>query len=131
MPNRVNIVITNDPDISFFGCDMVNSIDDAIYKANYWSDSDEIFIIGGGSIYNQFFDMANRLYITKVHKTFDGDTYFPPITDNICMTQMGIQGKFQYLSVSKTFIRYGRTSSLLSKMFWIILSGVLVLKFIK
>jgi dihydrofolate reductase len=42
----------------------------------------ENFIIGGGSIYNQFMPYADKLYITRVHKDFEADTFFPEILEN-------------------------------------------------
>ena len=81
LPKRYNIVITDNKDISFFGCEMAYSIDDAIYKSDNWSKDGEIFVIGGGSIYKQFFNYADKLYITKVHENFEGDTYFPIINN--------------------------------------------------
>jgi len=74
LPNRVNIVITDVPGETFEGCEMAYSIDDAIDKC---PDHDECFIIGGGMIYKQFMDHADKLYITFVHKEFPADTYFP------------------------------------------------------
>lgn len=81
LPKRTNIIITDDPDSSFEGCVMVFSIDDAIQKAKYWDDSGEVFVIGGGSIYKQFIDKADKLYITKVHESFEADTFFPDISE--------------------------------------------------
>lgn len=81
LPKRINIVITDDYDISYDGCIMAYGINDSIEKANYWSKEDEIFVIGGGSIYKQFFDLSDKLYITKVYEKFDADTFFPEIND--------------------------------------------------
>ena len=47
------------------------------------SPDEEVFIIGGGSIYRQFMPMADRLYITHVHKKAPADIYFPEIDLNI------------------------------------------------
>lgn len=89
LPKRINIVITDDPDVVFDGCVMAHSIDDAMIKADFWTaggidfiGNDEVFVIGGGSIYRQFFDKADKLYITKVHETFDADTFFPIINSD-------------------------------------------------
>jgi len=79
LPKRTNIVITNDYDISYKDCIMAYSIEDSLTKAEYWSNSDEVFVIGGGSIYEQFMEISQKLYITKVHHKFDADTYFPHI----------------------------------------------------
>jgi len=76
LPNRKNIVITDDNKDNFDSCVMVHSIEDAIEKCD---DVLENFIIGGGSIYRQFLPFANKLYLTKIHKSFEADTFFPEI----------------------------------------------------
>ncbi len=83
LPNRINIVLTDNHEITFEGCVMAYDIEDALNKAlNLSSEDSEVFIIGGGSIYRQFFDIADRLYITKVHEEFDADTFFPFIEED-------------------------------------------------
>ena len=80
LPNRTNIVITDIPDEKIDDCIMAYSIEDAIEKMD---SGKENFIIGGGSIYRQFLPLADKLYITRVHKEFDADTFFPEIDKNI------------------------------------------------
>jgi dihydrofolate reductase len=79
LPNRRNIVISDIPGEEIPGCDMAYSIDSAIEKAD--SDS-ENFIIGGASIYRQFFPLAQKLYITRVYENTDADVFFPEIKDD-------------------------------------------------
>ncbi len=79
LPNRTNIVITDNPDDSFEGCITVFSIEEAIASC---SDDKENFIIGGGSIYTQFMPHANKLYITHIHKLFDADIFFPELKED-------------------------------------------------
>ena len=76
LPNRKNIVITDDPDDHFEGCTTVFSIDEALKLC---IPSEETFIIGGASVYSQFLPYSNRLYLTKVYQDFDGDVFFPEI----------------------------------------------------
>lgn len=76
LPKRRNIVITDVPEESFEGCEMAASIEDAMYLV---AEDDEAFIMGGGSIYKQFLKHADKLYLTKVHASFDADTFFPQI----------------------------------------------------
>lgn len=76
LPNRRNIVITDNPDEKFDRCEMVFSIDEAVKAVK---NEAEAFIIGGGMIYSQFFPVAGKLYLTLVHQDFDGDVYFPEI----------------------------------------------------
>lgn len=79
LSNRQSIVITDDPDDHFEGCLTVSSIEAALALCN---PSEENFIIGGASIYRQFLPLAYRLYLTKVHKDFDGDVFFPYVDYN-------------------------------------------------
>jgi dihydrofolate reductase len=80
LPGRTNIVVTDIPGESFEGAIMAYSIEDALIKCNK---EEEIFIIGGGTIYRQFMLLADRLYITHVHKSGPADVYFPVIDKSI------------------------------------------------
>jgi len=80
LPNRKNIVLTDNPAETIEGAVTAYSIDDALSKC---VKSEEAFIIGGGSIYRQFMPIADRLYITHVHKKAPADIYFPAIDMNI------------------------------------------------
>lgn len=82
LKNRTNIVISNDYDVQFDGCIMAYSIDEAIEKSVHLVEEfDEVFVIGGGSIYKQFIDIAHKLYITRIDADIEGDTYFPEIDE--------------------------------------------------
>lgn len=80
LPGRKNVVITDIPDETFEGAVTAYSIDDSVSKCER---SEEIFIIGGGSIYRQFIDIADKLYITHVHRKSEADVYFPEINPGI------------------------------------------------
>jgi dihydrofolate reductase len=78
LPNRTNFVITHDPLFKADGITTVLSLDDAIAKAKLAPGSQEIFIIGGGSVYQEAIDRADRLYLTVVDAVAPGaDTFFP------------------------------------------------------
>ncbi|MHA7110570.1 dihydrofolate reductase [Sunxiuqinia elliptica] len=79
LPNRRHIVISDQADDHFEGCEVVSSLEAAIEKVK---DEKEAFIIGGGMIYKQFYPMANKLYLTVVHQDFEADVYFPEIDYN-------------------------------------------------
>src|SRR5450432_2012376 len=78
LPGRINIVITNRPNWQPEDVFVVNNIDDAIEKAKE-ADAREIFIIGGGEIFKQTINIVSRIYLTRVHTTIDGDTFYPEI----------------------------------------------------
>lgn len=80
LPNRTNIVITNNPnmynDAEFM--DLFNATLYLIYNKN-----DDIFIIGGGKIYEELLPMCDRVYVTKIFKDHDQvDTYFPNLDES-------------------------------------------------
>ena len=76
LPNRVNIVISRSKDLKIEGCTVVNSLEKAIDVANQQTDKNEIFIIGGEKIYTLAETIANKLYLTKVIATLEGDAFF-------------------------------------------------------
>ena len=76
LPKRTNIVITRNPDYKPEGALVAQSLEAAIELAK---GDDEIFVIGGGEIYRQAMSIADRLYITHVECSYEGDTTFPDI----------------------------------------------------
>ena len=76
LPDRRSLVISDIPGELIDGCMMAYSIEDAVSKCD---PAEENFIIGGASIYKQFLPLADHLYITSVHKSFEGDVFFPEI----------------------------------------------------
>ena len=76
LPNRTHVVITRNRDYRKEGAVVVHSMDDALKVAE--GDA-QPFIIGGGEIYTIGMDVADKIELTRVHGTFDVDTYFPEI----------------------------------------------------
>ncbi|WP_417550950.1 type 3 dihydrofolate reductase [Methylophaga sp.] len=74
LPGRQNIVVSSLADYQAEGCDIVNSIEAALKLAE---DGDEIMVIGGSSLFEQMFDIVDKLYLTRVHAELEGDTWFP------------------------------------------------------
>jgi dihydrofolate reductase len=80
LPGRKNIVLTDDPKEIIADSVTVYSIEEAIRSCE--SDG-ETFVIGGGSVYRQFMPVADRLYITHIHRTTPADVFFPEIDLNV------------------------------------------------
>jgi dihydrofolate reductase len=76
LPGRQNIVVTRSPALQLPGCTVVHSIEEAFTAAN---SAGEIFVIGGAELYRQTLARATRMYLTLVHATVDGDTFFPDV----------------------------------------------------
>ncbi|HBJ1651666.1 dihydrofolate reductase [Clostridium botulinum] len=79
LPNRKHIILTRDKNFKV-NSECVEIIYDFDELLNKYKNSDtEVFIIGGGEIYKQLLPHTHKLYLTKINKDFDGDTYFPQI----------------------------------------------------
>jgi dihydrofolate reductase len=77
LPHRRNIVISRNPALQLAGCEVYPSLEAAFHACR---NEDEVFVIGGGSIYEAALPLANKLYITVIHHTFAAaDTFFPAI----------------------------------------------------
>ena len=79
LPNRENYVLCNECEyhnrIKEEGAKFFTTLEDVVD----FSEGKDVFIIGGASIYNQFIDKADYLYITKINKEFECDTFFPEV----------------------------------------------------
>ena len=73
LPYRTNVVITRS-DVQIEGCTVVHSIEEAV---GMFPAEEEVFIIGGAQIYAQALPIADRFYLTRVGRAYDGDTRFP------------------------------------------------------
>lgn len=80
LPGRLNIVLTSNPQSSENpNLKYVKTVEEAFEATK---NASELFVIGGGSIYKQFIDRADRLYITLINTDIEGDTYFPEYNRN-------------------------------------------------
>jgi len=77
---RVNIVITRQKDFIADGVTVVHSLDEAAQLARKLAYK-ELFVLGGGQIYQEAILKADKIYITRVHAVLDGDTQFPLINE--------------------------------------------------
>jgi len=80
LPGRLNIIITHQKDFKIDGAEICNSLKEATKTGEQSSPQvNEQFVIGGGEIFKQALQNADRLYLTIVHEKFKGDTYFPKL----------------------------------------------------
>jgi dihydrofolate reductase len=102
LPDRKNIVLTDVPDECIDGSLTVYSIEDALSKCY---PDEEIFVMGGGSVYRQFMSLADQLFITHVHKDAPADVYFPAIDPEI----WEVAGKEEFIANESNAIPYTYT----------------------
>lgn len=80
LKNRVNIVLTRDPKYSVDGAVIVHSKEELDKELNKY-ESDDIYVIGGESIYRLLLDECDRAFVTYVDYSYDADTYFPNLDE--------------------------------------------------
>ena len=83
LKGRFNIVVTRSNEVQSENGEIIlaPSLDEAIKKAEE-TDCKESFVIGGGEIYKEILPRANKVYLTRVHSKFEGDTFFPELDEN-------------------------------------------------
>lgn len=97
LPNRTNIVVTLNQELELPGCQVVHSLDEAVQVAREY-EKEEVFVMGGASIYKQFLPMIDRLYLTLVNGEHEADTYFPDYSDftKVISEEKHENGEYQF-----------------------------------
>jgi len=75
LPQRTSVIITRQPDYQVPGALVVNSLTEAINKAQ--AINEDIFIIGGAEILKEALPLIDTMYLTLIHATFEGDVFYP------------------------------------------------------
>ena len=94
LPGRLNIILTKNRDFKADNCLIYNNIYDMleIYQQS------NLFVIGGGEIYNMFLPYAKKIELTLIDKDFEGDTFFPELGSDWTESNVEINsnGEFEY-----------------------------------
>jgi len=76
---RTTVIITRNKDYKAEGCIIVSSVKEGIEAAK---NDVEPFIFGGGEVFKEALPMVKKIYMTRIHEVFDGDTFFPELNAN-------------------------------------------------
>jgi dihydrofolate reductase len=104
LPNRINIVITRDPNYQAEGVVVCDSLQKAIEYAK-GKDEQEIFVIGGAHVFAEALPLLDRLYLTVVEKEITGDVYFPDYSE---FTKVIAEEKHEVDGMKYSFIDLGK-----------------------
>lgn len=74
LPGRTNVILTRDESFHPEGCEVMRSLEEVIAR---YKEEDEIFIAGGGKVYSAALRHSVKIYLTRIHHQFEGDTFFP------------------------------------------------------
>jgi len=104
LPGRLNIIITSDHNYKVDGGIVVHSLQEGIDVAKK-EDDEEIFVFGGGKIFAEALPNVDRLYLTIVHKTVEGDAFFPDyaeFTHEVEREERDFEGlKYTYITLER------------------------------
>ncbi|MBE9915711.1 dihydrofolate reductase [Paenibacillus donghaensis] len=88
LPGRTSIVMTRDPGYTAAGAQVIHTLEEALEHAK----EGELMVIGGSEIYRMLLPYVDRLLITKIEESFEGDTYFPEIDESEWECIQEVQG---------------------------------------
>ena len=105
LPGRTSLVLTRDPSYQApEGVLVAHGVDEAMARAP----GPEIFVIGGGEIYDLLLPSADRIYLTRVHERFEGDTFFPSLDQEEWALESSVPGEATSPVPPHTFEVYDR-----------------------
>lgn len=107
LPRRTNIVLTKNKDYNPDGAIVCHSVEELFETLNKWN-SEDIFVIGGASIYQQLLPYCDTAYVTKINQTYIEDTWFPCLD---CKYDWEIEDKGieeSYYGIKYRFVKYRR-----------------------
>lgn len=107
LKNRLNVVITKDVNYSVKGAVVVHSIEEAIEAVKDYS-SENIYVIGGETIYKQMLPYCNLAHVTKIDYKYAADTYFPNLDQDDEWEITGESDEQTYHDLTYQFLRYER-----------------------
>ena len=81
LKNRTNIVLHPSQDYKVENTTVVHSIDELLEEVKKYN-TDDVFVIGGASVYRQMLDYCDTAYVTKFDKSYDKDVYFPNLDED-------------------------------------------------
>lgn len=107
LKNRLNIVITSDISYKVEGAVVVHSVEEAVEAAKGYADED-IYVIGGESIYRQMLPLCNVAHITRIDYEYQADAYFPNLDENEQWHITDSSDERTYFDLLYEFVKYER-----------------------
>lgn len=103
LPNRRNVVLTNNPSFKHEGVDVIHSIEEINNIPG------QVFIFGGQTLFEEMIDKVDDMYITVVDGKFQGDTFFPPYTFEDWEVESSVEGQLdEKNTIQHTFLHLVR-----------------------
>ena len=107
LKQRTNIVLTTDKNYSVKDAIVVHTSDELLEELKKYNDED-IFVIGGESIYRQMLPYCTLAHVTKINHVYEADTYFPNLDEMDEWAVTGVSDEQTYFNLEYEFVRYER-----------------------
>ena len=107
LKNRTNVVLTSDKNYQLKDAVIVHSIDEVLEELKKYDD-DEIYVIGGGKVYEELLPYCNVAHVTKIDFAFEADTHFPNLDENPEWKITASSDEQTYFDLEYTFVKYER-----------------------
>lgn len=107
LKKRTNIVLTKNPNYKVKDATVVNTIEDLLEELKQY-DEEEIYVIGGETIYRQLLPYCNVAHVTKVNHAYEADTYFPNLDEMDDWEITGVSDEQTYFDLEYEFVKYER-----------------------
>ncbi len=107
LKNRINIVLTTDTSYRVKDALAVHSVEELLEELKKY-DREDIYVIGGESIYRQLLPYCRLAHVTKIDHAYEADTYFPNLDDMDDWEVTGESEEQTYFDLEYTFVRYER-----------------------
>lgn len=109
LKNRTNIVLTNNPDYRVKGAVICHTVDEVLEELKKY-DEEEIYIIGGDSVYRQFLPYCKVAHVTKIDHVYEADSFFPNLDEMKEWVITGDSEEQTYFDLEYRSLRYERVS---------------------
>ncbi len=107
LAGRTNIVLTTDPDYKVKDAIILHSMEELFEELKKYND-DDVYVVGGESIYRQLLPFCNKAYVTKVNHSYEADAYFPNLDELPEWRQTGESEEQTYFDLEYVFATYER-----------------------
>lgn len=107
LKKRTNIVLTRDKNYQVKDAIVVNTVDELLQELKKYDD-EEIYVIGGESIYRQMLPYCKVAHVTKINHAYEADTYFPNLDEKDEWVVTGVSDEQTYFNLEYEFVRYER-----------------------
>lgn len=107
LKNRTNVVLTSDKNYQVKDAVIVHSIDEVLEELKKYDD-DEIYVIGGGKVYEELLPYCDVAHVTKIDFAFEADTHFPNLDEDPEWEIIAASDEQTYFDLEYTFVKYER-----------------------